>query len=177
MKTKSIRKLVAFVLLGIMIINPVMLPIANAAQIESELPEWLPEDAPQPAPGSEIGIVSFAIDENGNAIVIDDFAATPYSTVHGPAGTAAIYWVNNYQVYWAVTSYVGGLISFTGSVYINTTGLSYAAVGVAADGDVGGNIGVESRKGYTNTATLTGVMIDAGGVSVTMPSVSSSKYY
>lgn len=58
------------------------------------LPSWLPDDAPAPDPNSEISIVHFYINEDGETIVYDpETEVIPYSTAYGDAGTAAIYWV------------------------------------------------------------------------------------
>ena len=55
------------------------------------LPSWLPDDAPAPDPNSEISIVHFYINEDGETIVYDpETEVIPYSTAYGDAGTAAI---------------------------------------------------------------------------------------
>ena len=127
------------------------------------LPSWLPDDAPAPDPNSEISIVHFYINEDGETIVYDpETEVIPYSTAYGDAGTAAIYWVNRSQIYWGITSYTKGL---------NLLG------DIEFDGSASGNImGVTTKRG-TNTATLSGFMIDAKGVSFTAPDVSSSLTY
>ena len=77
------------------------------------LPSWLPDDAPAPDPNSEISIVHFYINEDGETIVYDpETEVIPYSTAYGDAGTAAIYWVNRSQIYWGITSYTKGLMTF-----------------------------------------------------------------
>ena len=76
------------------------------------LPSWLPDDAPAPDPNSEISIVHFYINEDGETIVYDpETEVIPYSTAYGDAGTAAIYWVNRSQIYWGITSYTKGLMT------------------------------------------------------------------
>ena len=81
------------------------------------LPSWLPDDAPAPDPNSEISIVHFYINEDGETIVYDpETEVIPYSTAYGDAGTAAIYWVNRSQIYWGITSYTKGLMTFAGDV-------------------------------------------------------------
>ena len=118
------------------------------------LPSWLPDDAPAPDPNSEISIVHFYINEDGETIVYDpETEVIPYSTAYGDAGTAAIYWV---------TTNRGGF---------------YLLGDIEFDGSASGNImGVTTKRG-TNTATLSGFMIDAKGVSFTAPDVSSSLTY
>ena len=100
----------------------------------------------------------------------------PYSTAYGDAGTAAIYWVNRSQIYWGITSYTKGLMTFAGDVTTNRGGF-YLLGDIEFDGSASGNImGVTTKRG-TNTATLSGFMIDAKGVSFTAPDVSSSLTY
>lgn len=100
----------------------------------------------------------------------------PYSTAYGDAGTAAIYWVNRSQIYWGITSYTKGLMTFAGDVTTNR-GEFYLLGDIEFDGSASGNImGVTTKRG-TNTATLSGFMIDAKGVSFTAPDVSSSLTY
>lgn len=141
------------------------------------LPSWLPDDAPAPDPNSEISIVHFYINEDGETIVYDpETEVIPYSTAYGDAGTAAIYWVNRSQIYWGITSYTKGLMTFAGDVTTNRGGF-YLLGDIEFDGSASGNImGVTTKRG-TNTATLSGFMIDAKGVSFTAPDVSSSLTY
>ena len=141
------------------------------------LPSWLPDDAPAPDPNSEISIVHFYINEDGETIVYDpETEVIPYSTAYGDAGTAAIYWVNRSQIYWGITSYTKGLMTFVGDVTTNRGGF-YLLGDIEFDGSASGNImGVTTKRG-TNTATLSGFMIDAKGVSFTAPDVSSSLTY
>lgn len=138
---------------------------------------WLPDDAPAPDPNSEISIVHFYINEDGETIVYDpETEVIPYSTAYGDAGTAAIYWVNRSQIYWGITSYTKGLMTFAGDVTTNRGGF-YLLGDIEFDGSASGNImGVTTKRG-TNTATLSGFMIDAKGVSFTAPDVSSSLTY
>ena len=133
------------------------------------LPSWLPDDAPAPDPNSEISIVHFYINEDGETIVYDpETEVIPYSTAYGDAGTAAIYWVNRSQIYWGITSYTKGLMTFAGDVTTNRGGF-YLLGDIEFDGSASGNImGVTTKRG-TNTATLSGFMIDAKGVSFTAP--------
>ena len=137
----------------------------------------LPDDAPAPDPNSEISIVHFYINEDGETIVYDpETEVIPYSTAYGDAGTAAIYWVNRSQIYWGITSYTKGLMTFAGDVTTNRGGF-YLLGDIEFDGSASGNImGVTTKRG-TNTATLSGFMIDAKGVSFTAPDVSSSLTY
>ena len=141
------------------------------------LPDWLPADAPAPDPNSEISIVHYYINEQGETIVYNpETDPVPYATAYGNAGTAAIYWVNKSQIYWGITSYTGGLMTFAGEVTTNRGGL-YLIGDIEFDGSASGNImGVTTKKG-TNTATLSGFMIDANGISFTAPNVSSSLTY
>ena len=141
------------------------------------LPSWLPDDAPAPDPNSEVSIVHFYINEDCDTIVYDpETEAIPCSTAYGNAGTAAIYWVNRSQIYWGVTSYTKGLMTFAGEVTTNRGGF-YLLGEIEFDGSASGNImGVKTKRG-TNTATLSGFMIDAKGVSFTAPNVSSSLTY
>ena len=120
------------------------------------LPSWLPDDAPAPDPNSEISIVHFYINEDGETIVYDpETEVIPYSTAYGDAGTAAIYWVNRSQIYWGITSYTKGLMTFAGDVTTNRGGF-YLLGDIEFDGSASGNImGVTTKRG-TNTATLSG---------------------
>lgn len=151
---------------------------ADAEEVPSQaLPSWLPDDAPAPDPNSEISVVHFYINENGETVVYDpETEVIPYSTVSGDAGTASIYWVNRSQIYWGITSYTGGFMTFAGQVTTNLGGFHLLS-DIEFDGSVSGNImGVITRRG-TNTATLSGFMIDTNGVSFTAPDVSSSLTY
>lgn len=142
----------------------------------AKLPDWLPEDAPTPAPNSDITIVDFYINENGETIVYNPKTdPLPYSTAYGNAGTAALYWVNKSQLYWGITSKTGGFMTFVGEVSTNAGGF-YPLGDIEFDGSASGSImNVKTKKG-TNTATLTGIMIDTKGISYTAPDVSSSIY-
>lgn len=75
-----------------------------------------------------------------------------------------------------ITSYTKGLMTFAGDVTTNRGGF-YLLGDIEFDGSASGNImGVTTKRG-TNTATLSGFMIDAKGVSFTAPDVSSSLTY
>ncbi|MFQ7238595.1 MAG: hypothetical protein ACLRP8_06185 [Roseburia intestinalis] len=53
------------------------------------LPSWLPDDAPAPDPNSEISIVHFYINEDGETIVYDpETEVIPYSTAYGDANSS-----------------------------------------------------------------------------------------
>lgn len=83
---------------------------------------------------------------------------------------------NRSQIYWGITSYTKGLMTFAGDVTTNRGGF-YLLGDIEFDGSASGNImGVTTKRG-TNTATLSGFMIDAKGVSFTAPDVSSSLTY
>mgnify|MGYP006955736032 CR=1 FL=1 len=88
---------------------------------------------------------------------------------------------------WESTNVVVPSISISGkqisvSVYISPKKSTTSSVGTLylekkVDGSASGNImGVTTKRG-TNTATLSGFMIDAKGVSFTAPDVSSSLTY
>ena len=69
-----------------------------------------------------------------------------------------------------------GSVSIAGDVTTNRGGF-YLLGDIEFDGSASGNImGVTTKRG-TNTATLSGFMIDAKGVSFTAPDVSSSLTY
>lgn len=141
-----------------------------------KLPEWLPEDAPAPDPNSEVSIVHFYINDDGETVVYNpETDPIPYSTAYGDAGTAAIYWVNKSQIYWGITSYTGGIMFFSGDVTTSAGGY-YPLVDIEFDGSASGNIMDVTTKKGSNKATLTGVMVDAKGVSFTAPDVSASLY-
>lgn len=141
-----------------------------------KLPEWLPEDAPAPDPNSEVSIVHFYINDDGETVVYNpETDPIPYSTAYGDAGTAAIYWVNRSQIYWGIKSYTGGIMFFSGDVTTSAGGY-YPLVDIEFDGSASGNIMDVTTKKGSNKATLTGVMVDAKGVSFTAPDVSSSLY-
>ena len=75
-----------------------------------------------------------------------------------------------------VMGWKAGLMTFAGDVTTNRGG-SYLLGDIEFDGSASGNImGVTTKRG-TNTATLSGFMIDAKGVSFTAPDVSSSLTY
>ena len=75
----------------------------------------------------------------------------PYSTAYGDAGTAAIYWVNRSQIYWGITSYTKGLMTFAGDVTTNCGGF-YLLGDIEFDGSASGNImGVTTKPvSYTH---------------------------
>lgn len=151
---------------------------ADTKEAQSQtLPSWLPDDAPEPDPNSEISVVHFYINENGETVVYNpETEVIPHKTAYGNAGTATIYWVNRSQIYWGITSYTGGAMTFAGDVTTNRGGF-YLLGDIEFDGTASGNImGVVTKRG-TNTATLSGFMIDAKGVSFTAPNVSSSLTY
>ena len=136
------------------------------------LPEWFPEDAPAPDPNGEIVTVYWYVDENGNTVTYDP---QERKTVIGNAGSATIYWVDSRMIGWGITSNADGLMVFTGSVTTNR-GQLFPLGDIEFDGDCGGTIdNVTTRKGQ-NKATLSGIMIDANGLSITAPEVSASYY-
>lgn len=136
------------------------------------LPDWIPEDAPAPDPNGEIVTVYWYVDENGNTVT---YNPAERKTVTGDAGSASIYWVDDRMLGWYVTSKAGGIMVFTGSVSTNR-GQLFPLGDIEFDGDCGGTIdGVTTRKGK-NTATLSGFMVDANGISITAPDVSASYY-
>ena len=136
------------------------------------LPDWFPEDAPAPDPNGEIFTVYWYVDENGNTVTYDP---AERKTVTGDAGSATIYWVDSRMVGWGITSNAGGAMVFTGSVTTNQ-GQLFPLGDIEFDGDCGGTIDdVTTRKGK-NTATLSGIMIDANGLSITAPDVSANYY-
>ena len=74
-----------------------------------------------------------------------------------------------------ITSKTKGPMVFTGSVTTNR-GQLFPLGDIEFDGDCGGTIdNVTTRKGQ-NKATLSGIMIDANGLSITAPEVSASYY-
>lgn len=89
--------------------------------------------------------------------------------------TATIYWVDSRMIGWGITSKTKGPMVFTGSVTTNR-GQLFPLGDIEFDGDCGGTIdNVTTRKGQ-NKATLSGIMIDANGLSITAPEVSASYY-
>lgn len=174
MKIRNFLKKIITLSLAAMLVMGMGVTAFAAEPTSSKLPEWLPEDAPAPDPNSEVSIVHFYINENGETVVYNpETDPIPYSTAYGDAGTAAIYWVNKSQIYWGVTSYTGGIMVFSGDVTVSTGGF-YPIVDVEFDGSASGNIMDVTTKKGSNKATLTGVMIDAKGVSFTAPDVSST---
>ena len=138
----------------------------------TSLPEWFPEDAPAPDPNGEIVTVYWYVDENGKTVTYDP---RERKTVTGDAGTATIYWVDSRMIGWGITSKTKGPMVFTGSVTTNR-GQLFPLGDIEFDGDCGGTIdNVTTRKGQ-NKATLSGIMIDANGLSITAPEVSASYY-
>ena len=140
--------------------------MSQTGSIQTITPRW-----------ESTNVVVPSISISGETIVYDpETEVIPYSTAYGDAGTAAIYWVNRSQIYWGITSYTKGLMTFAGDVTTNRGGF-YLLGDIEFDGSASGNImGVTTKRG-TNTATLSGFMIDAKGVSFTAPDVSSSLTY
>ena len=136
------------------------------------LPEWFPEDAPAPDPNGEIVTVYWYVDENGKTVTYDP---RERKTVIGNAGSATIYWVDSRMIGWGITSNADGLMVFTGSVTTNR-GQLFPLGDIEFDGDCGGTIDNVITRSGQNKATLSGIMIDANGVSITAPEVSASYY-
>lgn len=176
MKIRNFLKKIITLSLAAMLVMGMGVTAFAAEPTSPKLPEWLPEDAPTPDPNSEVSIVHFYINENGETVVYNpETDPIPYSTAYGDAGTAAIYWVNKSQIYWGITSYTGGIMFFSGDVS-TTAGGYYPLVDIEFDGSASGNIMDVTTKKGSNKATLTGVMVDAKGVSFTAPDVSSTLY-
>lgn len=152
-----------------------VVPLSAYASEVPTLPANLPADAPTPDPHSEVVTVYFYINDRGETVVYDPAMITPQMTVIGDTGSATIYWVNSSQLYWAITSNTGGIMTFTGTVTTNQGGY-YTVGALEFDGDCGGNIhNVVTRSGM-NSATLSGTMIDSVGISFTAPNVTSYYY-
>lgn len=147
----------------------------NVVFTTSEIPNFLPDDAPEPAPNAEISIIYWMVDENGNVVTYDPSLRT---TVSGTNGTAAIYVTSPGRVYWGVTSKTKGTMVFVGLINHDVNGKYYESFGVggfefdgSCDGEIYGNYRIGSNK-----YTLSGFMIDANGLSLTLPDVSTSVY-
>lgn len=152
-----------------------VVPLSAFAAEVPTLPANLPADAPTPDPHSEVSTVYFYVNDKGEAIIYDPTMITPQMTVIGDAGSATIYWVNSSQLYWNITSNTDKTLTFSGTVTTNQGGF-YPLVSLEFDGDVGGNIyNVVTRSG-ANSATLSGIMIDSHGLSVTAPDVTAYYY-
>lgn len=140
------------------------------------MPPWLPDDAPAPLPGTEISTIHFYINDNNEAVVYDpETTIVPYTSVRGKNGTATIYWTMKNQVFWSVTSVTKAYMLFSGNITSNQGG-SYGVGDVGGAGYVSGTKSIPSYAGRTTTVTLNGFMIDAWGISFTLPGVSSSYY-
>lgn len=140
---------------------------------DSQLPSWLPDDAPQPHPNSEITTIYWYIDEDENVVTYDPRLRT---SVEGSRGTVSIYWTLTGQVYWGVTSKISGPMVFRGNITVTNGSsiLSSSAIGdVSFEGSCDGLVSVNTKKGQ-NIATLTGIMIDLQGISFSLPGASSS---
>lgn len=136
------------------------------------LPDWFPNDAPAPDPHGEIVSVYWYIDENGNVVT---YNPAERKTVTGDAGSATIYWVDEHMVGWGITSNANGTMVFSGSITISS-GQLYPIGDIEFDGDCGGTIDYVKTRPGKNTATLSGFMIDANGISITAPEVSANYY-
>ena len=186
MKTIS-KSIISSFLAIIMLLS--IFPFSTASAMETtreenearaRLPEWLPDDAPLPAPNSEVTTVYFYIDENNNAVIYDPLeqlsSNSGRTSVSGNGGTATIYWTNNSTVYWSITTNAGGFIIFHGAIATNNAG--YKDLNKSSSkGIVDGTASFKTKKKYNNIATLNGYAVDSKGISITMPQARANIYY